>query len=187
VENKMNFTNDTKSKMQAALEHFKQDLKSLRSNRASPAFLDSVTVEVYGTQMRLKDMATIATPELRQLLITPFDPQTAGPISKAIEKANLNIQPILEGGMIRINFPPLDESIRKDVVKQAKKKAEDAKISIREIRRKSMEAIKKGKTDGTMTEDDMKKNEKSIQELTDQFCRDVESLLAAKEKEIMTV
>jgi len=183
----MSITDQAKSKMLATLEHYKQELKSLRSNRASPAFLDNIMVEAYGTQMRLKDIASISAPELRQLLITPFDPQTAGHISKAIEKANLNVQPILEGSVVRINFPPMDESVRKEIVKQAKKKAEDAKVSIREVRRKSNEMIKKEKSDGRLTEDMMKKDEKTIQDFTDQFCRDIDSLFTAKEKEIMTV
>jgi len=183
----MTIQEDTKAKMKEVLEHFKKELSHLRTGRANPAMLDSVSVEVYGTQMRLKEVANVTSPEARQLLITPFDPQTAGPIAKSIEKANLNVQPILEGNVVRINIPPLDESMRKEIVKQGKKKAEDTKVKVREVRRKNNEQLRKQKQDGEITEDEMKKGEKSIQELTDDFCKQVDELFGTKEKEIMTV
>ena len=183
----MSVTDQTKSKMQAALDHFKSDLKNLRTNRANPSMFEGISVDVYGTHMRIKELASITTPESRQILITPFDPQTASAISKGIEKANLNLQPLLEGHMVRIHVPPMDEAVRKEIVKQGKKKAEDAKIVIREIRRKNNELIRKMKTDGDVTEDVMKKDEKIIQELTDKFCKEIDDLFAMKEKEIMTV
>jgi ribosome recycling factor len=178
---------EVESKMQATLDHFKQELKNLRTNRANPGMVEGVSVEVYGTHMRLKELANISAPEARQILITPFDPQTAGAIAKGIEKANLNLQPVLESGAIRINVPPMDQAVRLDIVKQGKKKAEDAKIAIREIRRKSNDTIRKQKADGALTEDGLKKLEKAIQEATDKFCRTVDDLFTAKEKEIMAV
>ncbi len=183
----MSIEQEIKSKMQESIEHFKKDLSHLRSGRANPGMLDSVQVEVYGTQMRMKEVATVSTPEPRQLLITPFDPQTAGPIAKGIEKANLNLQPMLEGHLIRINIPPMDESMRKDIVKQGKKKAEEAKVAIREHRRKGNDAVRKQKADGEVTEDEVKKAEKNIQEHTDAFCKQVDELFSMKEKEILTV
>jgi ribosome recycling factor len=177
----------TKAKMQAALEHFKNELKNLRTNRANPAILDGVIVEVYGSQMRIKELANVTVPEPRQLLISPFDPQTSAAIAKGIEKANLNLQPVVEGQVVRIHVPPMDESMRKQIVKQGKQKAEDAKIVIRDIRRKNNELIRKQKADGIVTEDVMKKEEKGIQDLTDKFCKEIDDLFAAKEKEIMTV
>ncbi len=179
--------NQAKAKMQAAIEHFKQELKNLRTGRANPSILDHVQVEVYGTQMRLKELANVTAPEARMLLITPFDPQTAGAISKGIEKANLNLRPILDGSVVRISIPPMDESTRKDMVKIGKKKVEETKVGIREIRRKQNELVKQQKTDGLITEDQMKKAEKTIQDLTDQFCKETDDLMQAKEKEIMTV
>jgi ribosome recycling factor len=176
-----------KTKMQATLDHFKQELKSLRSNRANPAVLDNVTVDVYGSQMRLKELASVSAPEPRQLLVSPFDPQTAGAIAKGIEKANLNLQPVLEGHVVRISVPPMDEKIRKDVAKQGKEKAEKAKVVVRETRRKANEEVRKQKADGEIAEDVMKKSEKQIQDLTDQFCKQIDDAFAAKEKEIMTV
>lgn len=173
--------------MVEALEHFKKELRNLRTGRANPGILDSVTVEVYGTQMRLKELANVSAPEPRQLIISPFDPQTAGSISKGIEKANLNLQPILEGTIIRINVPPMDEAMRKEIVKQGKKKAEEAKVSLREVRRKGNDLVKKLKSDGDITEDEVKRTEKQIQEHTDHFCKEVDDLFNAKEKEILTV
>ena len=183
----MSTEKEVENKMQATLEHFKQELKNLRSNRANPGMVEGVSVEVYGTHMKIKELANISAPEARQILITPFDPQTAGAISKGIEKANLNLQPILESGSIRINVPPMDQAMRIEIGKQGKQKAEDAKIVIREIRRKSNDMIRKQKADGLITEDILKKLEKAIQELTDKFCRTIDDLFAAKEKEIMAV
>jgi ribosome recycling factor len=180
-------TEQTKVKMQAALDHFKNELKNLRSNRANPSVLDGVMVEAYGTQMRIKELANVTAPEPRQLLISPFDPQTVAAIAKGIEKANLNLQPVAEGQVIRINIPPMDEAMRKQIAKQGKQKAEDAKITIRDIRRKNNELIRKQKADGIVTEDIMKKEEKGIQDLTDKFCKEIDDLFSAKEKEIMTV
>jgi ribosome recycling factor len=180
-------TEETKVKMQAALDHFKSELKNLRSNRANPAMLDGVLVEAYGSHMRIKELANVTVPEPRQLLISPFDPQTSGAIAKGIEKANLNLQPVVEGQVIRINVPPMDESMRKQIVKQGKQKAEDSKIALRDIRRKNNELVRKQKADGLITEDVMKKEEKGIQDLTDKFCKEVDDLFTAKEKEIMTV
>lgn len=173
--------------MQATVEHFKTELKNLRTNRANPGMLDGVVVEVYGAQMRLKELANVTVPESRQLLISPFDPQTAGAIAKGIERANLNLQPVVEGQSVRINVPPMDEAMRKQIAKQGKQKAEDSKITIRDIRRKNNELVRKEKADGLITEDAMKKDEKTIQELTDKFCKEIDDLYTAKEKEIMAV
>ncbi|MES2200380.1 MAG: ribosome recycling factor [Chlamydiota bacterium] len=183
----MSIPEQAKTKMLAALEHFKQELKSLRTGRASSSMLDHVQIEVYGAQMRIKEVANVTTPEARLLLITPFDPQTAGAIAKGIEKANLNLRPILDGHIVRIPIPPMDETVRKDMVKQGKKKAEEAKIAIREIRRKQNEVVRKQKADGDIAEDQVKKFEKTIQEYTDQYVKEVDDLMHAKEKEIMTV
>ncbi len=183
----MSVTEQAKTKMVAALEHFKQELKSLRTGRASSSMLDHVQIEVYGTQMRIKEVANVTTPEARVLLITPFDPQTAGAICKGIEKANLNLRPILDGNIVRIPVPPMDETVRKEMVKQGKKKAEEAKVAVRETRRKQNEVVRKQKADGDIAEDQVKKFEKTIQDYTDQYVKEVDDLMHAKEKEIMTV
>ncbi len=178
---------EVKAKMNATLEHFKQELKNLRTNRANPGIVEGVAVDVYGAHMKVKELASITTPEARQILISPFDPHTAGAIAKGIEKANLNLQPVLEGHSIRINVPPMDQAMRQEIVKQGKKKAEDAKIAIRDIRRKSNDLIKQKKSSGDLTEDLVKKLEKNIQDLTDKFCKQIDDLFSAKEKEIMAV
>ena len=183
----MSIKEDTKAKMKEAIEHFKKELQNLRTGRANPSMFDSIPIEVYGSQMRMKELASVSAPEPRQLLISPFDPQTAGAIAKSIEKANLGVNPMVDGGMIRVNIPPLDESMRKNIVKQGKEKAESAKVGIREVRRKGNDTIRKQKADGDITEDVMKKGEKDIQELTDEFCKEIDTLFASKEKEIMTV
>ncbi len=183
----MSITDQTKAKMQAAIEHYKHELKSLRTGRANPAILDNVFVEVYGTQVRLKELATVSAPEPRQLVINPFDRSTSSAISKGVERANLNLQPIVDGAVVRINIPPMDESTRKEMVKIGKRKAEEAKVAIRDVRKKNNELVRKQKTDGDITEDVMKKQEKAIQDFTDQFCKEVDDLMVVKEKEIMTV
>ncbi len=183
----MGVLDDAKSKMHAALDHFKTELKNLRTNRANPGMVEGVMVDIYGSHMRVKELASITAPEARQILITPFDPQTAGAIAKGIEKANLNLQPVVEGHAIRINVPPMDQAVRQNIVKQGKQKAEDAKITIREIRRKHNEMIRKQKADGMATEDEVKKVEKGIQEATDLSCKQVDELFTAKEKEILAV
>jgi len=181
----MNLENDAKTGMQAALEHLKDELKNLRSSRANPSMLDSVRVEVYGTQMRLRDLANITVPEPRQLVVSPFDATNVNAIAKGIESANLNIRPVVDGNVVRITIPPMDESVRKEIAKQCKRKGEEAKIAIREVRRKNNDLVRKQKADGEIPEDQMKKVEKNIQDLTDKYCKDIDSACSDKEKEIL--
>lgn len=182
-----NIIDQTKSKMTSALEHLKEELKGIRTGRANPSMLDHVMVDMYGSQMRIRDIATISTPEQRQLLITPFDPQNKGIISKAIEKANLGFMPMVDGNVIRIRIPPMDEAVRKKMVELTHKRREEAKVSIRQVRRDANDTIRKQKSDGELPEDLMKKHEKNIQELTDKYCKEADELTEKKEKEIMTI
>ena len=174
----------TGQSMEDTLDHFAKELGNLRSGRANPALLDGVEVEVYGSKMRIRDLANITTPEARQLLITPFDPQTAGSIAKGIEKANLGLQAVKEEGIVRVPIPPMDEQTRRDTAKFAKKKAEHAKVAIRESRRRGNEQID---GDKDLTEDDKRREKKNIQDLTDKYCKKVDDMYSAKEKEIMQV
>lgn len=176
-----------KAKMAAAIEHLKQELKGIRSGRANPAILDGVVVDLFGSPTKIKAMANITTPELRQILITPYDRSNAGAIAKAIERANLNIQPVVDGNAVRIKIPPMDAAARSEMVKLAKRKAEDAKVSIRNCRRDGNELIKKQKAAGDIAEDVMKKLEKQIQDFTDKSCKEADELVVMKEKEIMEV
>lgn len=183
----MSIENQVKSTMQASLDHLKQELKALRTGRANSAMLDKVTAEVYGSQVKLKEVASISVPEARQIIVTPFDFSTASAIKKGIEAANLGVNPIIDGKVIRINIPPMDESVRKQIAKQCKDLGEKTKISMREIRRKFNEMVRKQKTDGIIPEDIMKKQEKIIQDLTDRFCKEIDQATAEKEKEVMTI
>lgn len=183
----MSITDQTKEKMQATIEHLKNELKNIRTGRANPGILDNITLEVYGTQMRLKDVASVTTPEPRMLLITPYDAKTVGAIGKAIEKANLNIMPIVDANVVRIKIPPMDDSMRKEMVKLCHKKREECKVSIRNVRRDFNEIVRKQKSDAEITEDIQKKIEKTIQELTDSFCREADDVSEKKEKEIATI
>jgi ribosome recycling factor len=177
----------TKAKMRQAVDHLKEELKKIRTGRANPAMVESVMVEVYGSPMRLKEVATITSPEARQLLITPFDGKNAAVISKAIEKANLGLQPVAEGNTVRIKIAQMDASQRQGYVKTCHQEKEKAKISVRNIRRDANELIKALKASGEIPEDQFKKLEKSIQELTDTFCKEADDITKAKEDEVMHI
>jgi ribosome recycling factor len=183
----MSILDQTKAKMIAAIEHFKNDLKNIRTGRANPGMVEHVMVEVYGSLMRLKDIASITLPEPRQLLITPFDPQNTSVVGKAIEKANIGFMPIVDSNAVRIKIPPMTEELRKKMAKICHEEREKTKVSIRNIRRDSNEFVRKQKADGEIAEDIMKKLEKNIQELTDKFCKEVDDLSEKKEKEISTI
>lgn len=183
----MDLLAQTKAKMLAAIEHLKNEMKGIRTGRANTAMLDNVTVEIYGSQMRIRDLATLTTPESRLIQISPYDAQNSPLIVKAIERANLGFQAVLDRNVIRIKIPQLDESLRKEMVKLSHKKAEDSKVSIRSIRRESNEIARKQKASGEIAEDVLNKLEKSIQKLTDDFCIEIDHLRNLKEKEILTI
>lgn len=183
----MSISDEAKKNMTSALEQLQNDLKGLRTGRANPAVLDRITAEVYGTQMRLKEIATVSVPEGRLLLVTPFDPSNANVIANAIEKANLNLQPAVDGNVIRIPIPPMSEELRKDMVKECKNIGEAIKVRIRNVRKDSNDQIKKQKTDGDISEDQVKSLEKHVQKHTDDFCKKVDDLVIAKEKDILTI
>lgn len=176
----------TKNTMTTAIEHLRQDLRSLRAGRANSTVLEGIVVEAYGSQMKLKELATLTTPEPRQLLITPFDVANAAAISKAIDKANLGLRVSVEGKLVRVFFPELDENRRKDLVTQVHKKREDCKVVVRNVRRDSNEKLKAMKTAG-LPEDDAKRIEKHVQDMTNQYCKEADDVATVKEKEIMTV
>lgn len=180
----MNVIEQTKTKMNAVIEHLKTELKSIRTGRANPGMVDGVSVEVYGTHMRIKDMASISCPEPKQILINPFDPKNVSIISKAIEKANIGIMPIVDGNSIRLKIPAMDENMRKEMVKLIHKKCEEAKVSIRNVRRDSNDQLKKSKD---FSEDEREKKGKDIQKETDDFCRKADELARQKESEVMHI
>lgn len=180
----MEIVQHTKKKMQEAVEHLKKDLKSIRTGRANPNLLDSVMVEAYGSSMRLKDLANVTAPETRQLLIAPYSPDMATAIAKAIENSDLGVRASVDGGVIRVMIPALDEKRRQEMAKICRKKGEEGKIGVRNVRREANDAIKKDKE---MAEDLKHKFEKQIQEATDQFCKEIDTIVVEKEKEIMEV
>lgn len=179
--------NQVKAAMQAALDHLKGDLKTLRTGRANAGMLDKVQVEIYGALTPIKAVGNVNVPEPRLIVVTPFDPSTLNAIAKGIEAANLGVHPIVDGRVVRIPIPPPDESLRKQIAKQCRELGEKSKIVMREVRRKFNELIRKQKADGAIPEDQMKKLEKHIQELTDRFCKEIDAACAEREKEIMTI
>ncbi len=183
----MSITDQTEDKMKAALEHLKEELKAIRTGHANPGMLDKIMVTTYGTQMKIRDLASITTPEPRQLLVTPYDASTTGAIGKAIEASNLGFRPIVEANLVRINIPQMDSNLRAEMVKLCHKKREEAKISIRNIRRDGNEAARKQKADGKISEDIMNSIEKEIQKFTDSYCKKADDISAAKEKEVAKI
>jgi len=183
----MSIMDQCKENMEKALSHYQEELKKMRANRPSPSLLDSVVLEVYGAEMKMRDVATVAVVDSNQLVVTPFDPNTTNAIAKGIEKANLNLTPFVDGSIVRVSIPPMSEDRRKEIVKDAREKGEKSKIAIRDVRRKSNDQVKKEQDSGEITEDELKKNEKLIQELTDKYCKEVDGLFSVKEKDIMEV
>ncbi|MBS0621500.1 MAG: ribosome recycling factor [Verrucomicrobia bacterium] len=183
----MSLAKEAKKEMATTLDHLKEDLKNLRTGRANPGLVSGVTVEVYGTSMRLTDMANITAPEAQQILITPYDAQSAGAIAKAIDASNLGLRASAEGSIVRVRVPTMDEAMRKEMTKQCRRKAEDSKISIRNSRRKYNDRGREMKAAGDLPEDQLHRLEKEIQTLTDDFCKEIDTLCTAKEKEIMAV
>lgn len=176
-----------KAKMNQAIDHYKEELRGIRTGKANPGMVENVPVEVYGSQMRIKELASITTPEPRQIIISPFDLATKGSISKAIEKANLGFNPAIDGNVIRINIPQMDENMRKEMVKLTHKRREDTKVRVREARREANDTARHEKSAGTMSEDEVKRLEKQIQDLTDKFCKEADDLSDKKEKEISAI
>jgi ribosome recycling factor len=181
-----NIANKTEKDMNASLQNLERELKNIRSNRANPGILDEIKIEVYGSMMNLRDVANVTTPEARQILITPYDAQNASIIGKAIEKANLNLCPVVDSNAVRINIPPMDEQQRKERVKLAKKKGEDCKVQVRNHRKSGNESAKKEKN-LSIPEDEVNRIQKKIQELTDKFCSKVDEIIQSKEKEILEI
>lgn len=176
----------TKEQMEKALSHLDAELLKIRAGKASTQMLEGLYVDYYGTNSPLNNVSSISTPDARTLVIQPWEKSMLTPIEKAIQAANLGFNPQNDGILIRINIPPLTEERRKNLVKQARGEGENAKVSIRSIRRDSNEAVKKLQKDG-LPEDMAKDAETKIQNMTDSFIVKVDALLEKKEKDIMTV
>lgn len=163
------------------------EFAGVRTGKASPALVENILVEVYGSQMRIRELAGITTPEPRTLTIQPWDANSLHPIEKAIQKSNLGLNPAIHGKAIRLFFPELSEERRQEFVKIVRKMAEDARVAIRHVRRDAMDQLKKHAHDSGITEDEVDQAEKELQKLTDEYTAKVDGHLERKEKEIMTV
>ena len=180
-------TKDINQKVAKAISHLRDDFNSIRSGRANPAMVDKLLVEYYGSEMPLQQLASFSVPEARQLLIVPFDKGSLSAIEKAIQTSDLGVNPSNDGNNIRLNFPPLTEERRRDLVKVAKTKAEDAKISARNARRQARQDIERLEKDGEISEDDVERVEKDLDKITNYCVAEVDNLLANKEAELMEV
>src|SRR5512135_2440960 len=163
------------------------EFAGVRTGKASPALVENIMAEVYGSQMRIRELAGITTPEPRTLTIQPWDANSLHPIEKAILKSNLGLTPSIQGRAIRIFFPELSEERRQEFVKIVRKMAEDGRVAIRHVRRDAMEQLKKHGHDSGTTEDEVKHAEKELQKLTNEYVAKLDQHLAHKEKEILTV
>ena len=178
---------DYSRRMEKALEHLSEEFGGVRAGRANAKVLDRITVEYYGSETPLNGVATISSPDARTLVIQPWDTKLLRDIEKAILMSDLGINPQNDGRVIRLAFPQLTEERRKELTKQVHKYGEDGKVAIRNIRREAMDAFKKSEKKGEITEDDLKKLEKDLQDLTDRECKALDDLTGKKEKELMAV
>ena len=179
--------NITKERMQKTIAVLKSELGGLRAGRANPQLLDRIMVDYYGTPTPIQQLGNISTPEPRMLVISVWDQKAIPAIEKAIQKSDLGINPSNDGKVIRLLFPELTEERRKDLVKVVHKKGEEGKVAIRSIRRDVMEQVKKDCKSSTITEDDQTYLEEKIQKLTDDMIKEIDTILVAKEKEILAV
>lgn len=177
----------SKDKMEKSLSVLKEDLTTVRAGRANPGMLSKVTVDYYGAATPLKQIASISVPEPRTLQITPYDKSAASSIEKAIISANLGFNPTNDGSVIRISVPQLTEERRKELAKQVQKLGEDAKISVRNVRRETNDTLKKAEKDAEISEDDEKKFLDEVQKLTDEMSKKIDDMIKKKEDEIMEI
>jgi ribosome recycling factor len=179
--------NELRRRMTGALDLFKKELSGLRTGRASVSLLEPVQVEAYGSHMPLSQLGTVNVPEPRMLTVQVWDKSMVKAVEKAIREANLGVNPMVEGQLIRVPIPPLTEERRKDLAKLAHKFAEQARVAIRNVRRDGMETLKHMEKDHKINEDEHRKRSAEIQKLTDEYVGKVDETLAAKEKDIMHV
>lgn len=178
---------NAEERMKKAIDVLKKELASLRAGRATPALLDRVMVEYYGTPTPVNQLATISAPEPRLLVIQPWDKSVIGEIEKAIQKSDLGLTPMNDGSVIRIAIPPLTEERRAELAKVVKKHGEEAKVAIRNIRRDANDELKALEKDGQISEDELRRHQESVQKLTDKYTAEVEAVVEAKEKEIFSL
>lgn len=177
---------ETEEQMEKAIQHLDKELHKLRTGKATPQMLEGIRINYYGAMTPIEQTANINTPDPRQIIVQPWDKSILSDIEKAILAANLGLNPKNEGEVLRIMVPPLTEERRKDLVKKAKSEGENAKVSIRNIRRTSNEMAKSLEKDG-ISEDEVKRLQDEVQKLTDKYIEDIDKIVSLKEKDIMTV
>ena len=178
---------DVAARMKKAVDFTLHEFSTIHTGKASPSMVEGVMVEAYGSMMRLKECAAISTPDARLIQVQPWDKGLIRAVEKGLQQANLGINPIVDGGIIRLPLPDLSRERRLEFVKLAHKLAEDGRVNLRHSRRDAMEAAKKAKKDGKISEDEEKRLEKEIQAATDKAIKDIDSHLAHKEKDLITV
>lgn len=178
---------DAEARMKKAVEHFRNELASVRAGRATPAILDKVRVDYYGSPSPVNQVANIEVADARTIVIKPWDRSMIKAIEKGILTSDLGLNPMNDGVVIRLVMPPMTEERRKDLVKSCQKMTEEQRVAVRNVRRDANDAIKKAEKEKTVTEDEAKRTQDDVQKLTDKYIKEVDSVLAAKEKEIMEV
>ena len=178
---------EIEAKMEKRINGYANELKTIRAGRANASVLDKIAIDYYGTKTPVQQVGSISSPDPRQLVIQPWDASVLKEIEKAINASEIGITPQNDGKVIRLNFPPLTEKRRKELVKTVKKYTEEAKVQIRNARRDALDDYKKKKKDGEVTEDDLNEIEKDIQKLTDKYIKEIDTICADKEKEILEV
>ena len=178
---------NTKERMEKCLDSLERDYKTIRAGRANPSVLDKITVDYYGCPTPLNQMAAISVPEPKMIMIQPWDASTLRSIEKAINTSELGINPTNDGKVIRLVFPPLTEERRRELVKDVSKRAEEAKVAIRNVRRDAMDDLKKLKKNNEITEDDQKNGEKKLQDITDSYVKQTDEMEKKKEQEILSI
>lgn len=180
-------TNDAESKMKASVDKLNAEYSAIQAGRANPAVLNKVSVDYYGTPTPISQIAAISVSEARILVIQPWDLSLLNGIEKAIQKSDIGINPQNDGKVLRLIFPQLTEERRKDISKEVSSIAENTKIAIRNIRRDAMDKLKNMKKNSELTEDGQRKGEKKIQDLTDKYCAEIDSICSAKTEKIMSL
>lgn len=178
---------ETKQKMQKAVEHLKQELSSVRTGRANPALIEQVKVDAYGSTMPLRDLASINAPEIRQLLVQPWDKNNTDAIISAIRGSGSGLNPVEDGNVIRVPIPPLNEERRREFIKSVHEKAESTKVALRSARRESMEHIEKKEKSGKISKDDRHRYQEQVQKVTDEASAEVDNVVKSKESELSTI
>ena len=178
---------DTIARMQKNLDHTLHEFSGIHSGKANPTMVEGIPVEAYGSNMRLKEVAAIHTPESRMIVVQPWDKTLLKAIEKAIQSANIGINPVVDGAVVRLPQPEMSKERRQELTKVAHRLAEEGRVALRNTRRDGIELVKKAQKDGKITEDDSKRIEKDVQAHTDRISREIDTALATKEQELLKV